>query len=105
MLNTRGELACAGAANLFWLDGEALFTPALECGVLDGVMRGALMERAAAAGLKVSEVRATPAVLAQASAVLLTNSLIGARRVASLDGRELPTGPCERFAEMVADLA
>ena len=60
MLNTRGELACCAAANLFWRERGALFTPALECGVLDGIMRAALIERARDAGFVIREVRAGP---------------------------------------------
>ncbi|HEY3887643.1 MAG TPA: aminotransferase class IV, partial [Caulobacteraceae bacterium] len=39
MLNTAGELACAAAANLFWVSDGRLRTPALDCGVLDGIAR------------------------------------------------------------------
>jgi branched-chain amino acid aminotransferase/4-amino-4-deoxychorismate lyase len=39
MLNNAGFVACAGAANVFWLEGERLVTPALSCGVLEGIMR------------------------------------------------------------------
>jgi branched-chain amino acid aminotransferase/4-amino-4-deoxychorismate lyase len=87
MLNTRGELACAAAANLFWIAGGRLFTPALDCGVLAGIMRGRVLAAAAGLGLPVSEVRAGPEALAAADAVFLSNSLIGLRPVAALDGR------------------
>jgi branched-subunit amino acid aminotransferase/4-amino-4-deoxychorismate lyase len=43
MLNNRGEVACAAAANLFWIEGERVFTPALECGVLAGIARARLL--------------------------------------------------------------
>jgi branched-chain amino acid aminotransferase/4-amino-4-deoxychorismate lyase len=106
MLNTRGELACAGAANLFWVDGDTLLTPALTCGVLDGVVRAALLERAAAAGIAVAEVHAGPEALEAASAVFLTSSLIGVRPVASLDGRAFGgRALVDRLAALVADLA
>ncbi|HTI66711.1 MAG TPA: aminotransferase class IV [Caulobacteraceae bacterium] len=105
MLNTRGELACGGAANLFWIDDGVLFTPALECGVLAGVMRGALIARATAAGLAVGEVCAGPQVLKAASAMFVTNSLIGVRAVADLDGRPFAPDPwVDRLADLVADL-
>ena len=93
MLNTRGELACAAAANLFWISGGRLFTPALECGVLDGIMRGRVIEAARAMGLEVAETAARIDALEAAEAVFLTNSLIGVRPVASLDGRPLAQSP------------
>jgi branched-chain amino acid aminotransferase/4-amino-4-deoxychorismate lyase len=106
MLNTRGELACAAAANLFWLAGRTLMTPALECGVLEGAVRGALMERARAAGWSVQAVRAGPEALETAEAAFLTNSLIGVAPVAGLDGRTFEPHPAlAALAALVADLA
>lgn len=87
MLNTHGELACAAAANLFWIVGGRLFTPALACGVLAGTVRAQVLARAAALGVEACEVRAGPEALAAAEAVFLTNALIGLRPVAQVDGR------------------
>jgi len=91
MLNGAGEVACATAANLFWVAGGRLHTPALDCGVLAGVMRGRVIAAAARRGLEVVEARAGPEALAGAQGVFLTNSLIGVRSAASLDGRALAT--------------
>ena len=90
MLNNRGEVACAAAANLFWIRSGRLFTPALECGVLDGVMRGRVIQAALGAGVEIAEVRAGRAELDDAEGLFLTNSLIGVRPVSHLDGREVP---------------
>jgi branched-chain amino acid aminotransferase/4-amino-4-deoxychorismate lyase len=90
MLNTRGEAACAAAANLFWIKEDRLYTPALVCGVLDGVMRAAVLGTAAALGVETAEVRAGPKALAEAEAFFLTNSLMGVRRVGALDARPTP---------------
>lgn len=87
MLNTRGEVACAAAANLFWLKNDRLMTPALDCGVLDGIIRARVLAWAARNGLRTSEVRADLADLVGADAAVLTNSLIGLRPVARLDDR------------------
>jgi branched-chain amino acid aminotransferase/4-amino-4-deoxychorismate lyase len=87
MLNTSGELGCAAAANLFWISGRGLFTPALDCGVLDGIVRAALIR--ADLGLEAVEVHAGPEALESAEAVFLTNSLIGVQAVTAVDGRSL----------------
>src|SRR5690606_1825692 len=87
MLNGSGEVACAAAANLFWLAGGRLFTPALECGVLAGVARGAVIAAAPSLGLEVAEVRAGLEAAQAADAVFLTNSLVGVRSVSAWDGR------------------
>lgn len=87
MLNTRGELACAAAANLFWVSGGRLYTPHQDCGVLAGITRARVIAAAAALGEPVRAVRAGPEALRQADGIFLTNSLIGLRPVARLDGR------------------
>ena len=84
MLNNRGELACASAANLFWITGDQLFTPALSCGVLNGIERARVLKTAAALGVEARVVVAKPDVLETAQAVFLTNSLIGVRAVSRL---------------------
>ncbi|WP_312164790.1 aminotransferase class IV [Phenylobacterium sp.] len=89
MLNTRGDVACAAAANLFWLWGGRLYTPSLACGALAGTMRARVIAAAADLGVETAQVRAGPAELARADAVFLTNSLIGVRPVRRLDGFEL----------------
>lgn len=85
LLNTCGELACAAAANLFWIREDRLFTPALACGALDGTVRRQLLDCATALGVKTAEVAVDAVVLSTADAVLLTNSLIGVRH-ASMGG-------------------
>ena len=93
MLNNRGEIACAAAANVFWFEGETLVTPALECGVLDGIMRAAVIERARAMGWAVRETRAPLAALDDARGSFLTNSLIGVRGIERLGGRDIVAHP------------
>lgn len=86
MLDTRGMLACAAAANLFWVEGDQLFTPALDLGVLAGTVRAALLAK-----FDVVEIAAPRQVLDRADAIFLTSSLIGVRAVARLDGRVYDT--------------
>lgn len=102
MLNTAGALACAAAANLFWIKDDVLFTPALTCGVLAGVARGEALAGAARLDVTVHEVAAGPEALVSADALFLTNALIGVRRVAALDDRAYPPhGLIEKLAEAV----
>lgn len=90
MLNLAGRVSCAAAANLFWLEGEVFFTPALSCGVLAGIMRARVVAALTASGREVREVAAPPEALVRAKAIFLTNSLIGVRDVSEFDGRPLP---------------
>lgn len=82
MLNNRGEIACAAAANLFWIRDGRLYTPRLDCGVLAGITRARLM-----AAREVEEVAVGVDVLKTADAIFLTNSLIGIREVSQLDDK------------------
>ena len=93
MLNTAGEVACAAAANLFWIADERIYTPHLDCGVLAGVVRGQVIAEAARRGEPVRAVRAGREVLKTADAAFLTNSLIGLRPVFSIEGRKLAVSP------------
>lgn len=88
MLNNRGEVACAAAANVFWLMGGRLVTPALECGVLEGIMRRKVLESARQIGLAIEESCAARTEIDRAEAIFLTNSLIGLRPVTTLDGKQ-----------------
>ena len=106
MRNTRGDLACAAAANLFWIQDGRLFTPALGCGVLAGVQRARVLAWAAAAGIPAQEVAAGPEALAEAEAVFLTNDLIGVRPVAAADGRTYqPHSLVDRLSAQLGDPA
>lgn len=88
-LNLSGMVAGCAAANLFWISGDRLFTPSLDCGVLAGVMRARVIAAAGTLGIAVVEGAFAPTALAEADAVFLTNSLIGVRPAARLDGRAL----------------
>jgi branched-chain amino acid aminotransferase/4-amino-4-deoxychorismate lyase len=93
MLNGAGEAACAAAANIFWVRDGRLHTPALACGVLAGVMRARVIGLAALLGVETREVRAGPEAVQGADGVFLTNSLVGLRPAAELDGARLGEAP------------
>jgi branched-chain amino acid aminotransferase/4-amino-4-deoxychorismate lyase len=92
MLNTAGEVACAAAANVFWIRHGEVFTPSLDCGVLHGILRGQVIGACARLGLPVEEVFATPSRL-RGAPMFITNSLVGVRTVTALDGVSLPGSP------------
>ncbi len=105
MLNTRGQVACAGAANLFWLSQGRLCTPALQCGVLDGIVRRQVLTAMLATGQRAEEVAVGAEALASVQAMVLTNSLIGVRAVSSLEGRALDsTDLAQRLGKLAATL-
>lgn len=104
MSNNHGDLACAGAANLFWIAEGRLFTPALHCGVLNGLTRARVLELARQLDVEVHEVATGAEALDEAEAVFLTNSLIGVRAVRRFEGETFgPHALVERLAERVWD--
>ena len=81
-LSMLGHLACVSAGNLFWRSSRSIYTPSLSTGCLAGVMRRRLMELSEE---PVIETEAFLDVLAEADAVLFTNSRLLARGVFSVD--------------------
>lgn len=74
MLNTDGYLAEGTICNIFFVSGNVLKTPALECGLLAGVTRAAVLELARARKLPVVEGRYRPRDLFGAKEVFLTST-------------------------------
>lgn len=74
LLTPEGWIAEAASANIFWVAGEALFTPALRTGCLAGTTRAAIMRLSPVA---VEEVEAAPTALHGAEAIFLSNARLG----------------------------
>jgi branched-chain amino acid aminotransferase len=93
MLNSRGRLACASAANVFVIatDG-AVVTPPPSEGALPGIVRAVLVDHGHAAGIAIEERPIATDELVEAAAIVLTNSLIGVR-AGRLTAAQAATGP------------
>jgi 4-amino-4-deoxychorismate lyase len=84
LLDQTSRVVSGVMSNLFIWRGQRLQTPRLDrCGVA-GVARSRLMKLASAAGIVVDEVDFGLPTLLEAEEVMLTNSLIGLRRIARL---------------------
>jgi branched-chain amino acid aminotransferase len=79
MLNERGEMVSATAANLFWVRGDEIFTPSPATGCIAGITRNLVQEIAARRHLHVVEGSFTVQRLLEAREVFLTST---AREVA-----------------------
>ena len=93
MLETTGAVASAAAANIFWIRDEVLITPPANGAILPGIMRAKVLDAASQLRIPILEVSTTPDHLARCSGMFLTNSLIGIRPVAALDGRTITPHP------------
>jgi 4-amino-4-deoxychorismate lyase len=72
-----GHLAEGTSSNLFWWIGGRLRTPSLDCGILGGVTRGAILAACQKAGIPLEEGRFGPGSLEEAEEVFLSNAVIG----------------------------
>lgn len=91
-LNERGEVAEGTVSNIFWERDGVLYTPALDTGILPGIMRAEVIKKAQQNGQQVCEGYFKPEALFQASKVFLTNSLLKTLPVAAIEnGSEMLT--------------
>ena len=92
MLNGAGNVACASAANLWLMEGNALVTPPISDGALPGIARQRIMRLASLEGLDVSEETITVSRLKSSDGLFLSNSLIGVCPVSAVNGQERDIG-------------
>ena len=90
-LNTKGRVACVGTGNFFAVLDGRIVTPSLDEGVLPGIVRGVLIERAPERGLAIEERPLTLAEMEQAQAAFVTNSLRLLSPVTAIGERTLPS--------------
>ncbi len=85
--NTRDLVIEATASNLFLVHEGTLITPDLSQSGVAGVMRAEVLAQARRCGIPVAIQAVTPAMVEQAEALFLTNSLIGIWPVNRLETR------------------
>lgn len=85
ILNENGEITETSSANIYWIKGKYLYTPSLDCGVLEGISRGVVLDNAKKEGFVVVEGRFGLSELKKADFVFISNSLHGIVRVSRVD--------------------
>ena len=85
VLDTAGYVVECCAANLFWRQGERVYTPDLTQSGVDGIMRRYLMAQMAAAGQICHVVRSEPGQLLAADEIVICNALMPVLPVRQLD--------------------
>ena len=104
--NNAGQICGASRANLFVVRGGQLITPPIADGVLDGIKRRVILERARAIGCPVFEESLSPMDLLSVDEAFLSNSLMGIKPLHRIDERVLPVGPVTQvLAEAIAQPA
>jgi branched-chain amino acid aminotransferase len=105
LLNTDGFVVEASSSNLFWIQGEAVCTPALVSGILAGVTRTVVFELCRTLGLETRETNITLPALKQTQGVFLSLSSYGIAEGISLDGQPLAqSGLTARIRAAYGDL-
>ena len=105
MLSRSGNLVSGTMTNVFLVDGPPqsprLRTPAIDlCGVA-GIMRRVVLREAARAGIPATECPLSPADLAAAAEIFLTNARVGIWPIGRLEERTLTPGPVTRRIQAV----
>ena len=92
MLNHRNELTEGTTSNLFLVQGECVRTPAVECGILDGITRGLVLQLASELGIPSEETRLTVDDLLRADECFLTNTTQEVLPVTRMNGTMIGNG-------------
>ena len=87
LLNRHGQIVETSVANIFWLKQGKLYTPAVSCGCLTGVMRAQVLRAARSLKMPVHIGAFRLKDLKQADAVFITNAVIGILPVSRIEGR------------------
>jgi branched-subunit amino acid aminotransferase/4-amino-4-deoxychorismate lyase len=101
LLNERGEIVSATAANLFWVQGDEIFTPSLATGCVAGVTRHFVHQLAARWKLHLVEGSFSVQRLLDAREVFLTSTAREVSIVASFDAKDYPARQA-RIARLIA---
>lgn len=93
LLNTKGHIASASAANIFMVsDKGVIITPTIEEGVLPGITRHTIISICKDNNIPLVEKSVTIEELNTAKEVFISNSVIEIQAVFSIDGRVIDTG-------------
>lgn len=94
-LNEREEVSESTSANLFWVKEDTLYTPTVECGLLPGITREALISLAPNLGFEVEEGNFKLDKVYNSEGIFLTNALMGIAEVTKIGEKE--TSPSEKL--------
>lgn len=85
LLNRQQQVSELISSNIFWLKNDVLFTPAIDTGCVQGIVRQNILRWCAIAGIKTKEVYFDVASLLKADTVFACN-VTGIRSIATIDG-------------------
>lgn len=80
-INSKGFITETTVSNIFFIKDDIIYTPSIDCGLLNGIVRSWLIKN-----YNVKEGKYTVKDLIQSQGVFLTNSLLGIISVSSITG-------------------
>ncbi len=92
MLNSKGEVAEATGDNVFIVNGETLWTPPTDAGILEGITRQVVIELAEDFGIRVKQAAMTRQDVYSADECFLTGSAAELIPIIKVDGRVIGNG-------------
>jgi branched-chain amino acid aminotransferase len=92
VVNRNGLVIEGTTSNVFMIKGEALVTPPLHIGILEGVTRGVVMDLAEREGLRLVEEALSVADLKGCAEVFITSSIREILAVVRVDGEAIGEG-------------
>jgi len=92
LLNWESHVAECTVSNLFFVTAGRLYTPSLDCGILDGITRDVVLTLARERHVPLEEGRYPIDRLRQADECFLTNTSMEVMPVTSLDGQPIGRG-------------
>ncbi|MGB4770751.1 MAG: aminotransferase class IV [Chitinophagaceae bacterium] len=97
VLNHHGRIADCSIANIYWVDGQQIYTTPLSEGPVAGVMQKHLFSK-----VNCKEKGISPDELSQASEIFVTNAVRGIQWVGEMEGTEL--SECRISREIYHDI-
>ncbi len=97
MLNANGYITEGAISNIFFAKGGALYTPSIDCGILDGITRFIVMELAVRNGIAVREGAFSPDELYSADEVFITNTTMEVMPVSRVDRVNFSAGAISKL--------
>jgi len=91
LVDQKQNLAECSSSNIFWCKKGKLFTPSLDTGCIDGVMRKQVIKAAVNLGIQVKEVKMKLKVLTFSESVFCTNVIHGIRIISGIHAWRLNT--------------
>lgn len=89
LFNPEKHVTDSTIANVFIIIGDAIYTPSVSDGCVEGVMRNVIIRQLRSIGYKLTETSITKEMLLQAEELFVTNSIYNLRWVSNLEEKKL----------------